>query len=278
MNCSRRTFVSTVAASSAGALAASSRKRAILLPATAPTQPFADFAISHYHSNGDALRQIRDGFGHGQQLVVFGSPQLAGMLAPTIQRPVTIANFGAHINERRWTASPYLDLVSLHLWRSQWRLGQWAAGTIGKRAAIACDLHDAGFDYIRAFRLGFEQSGGRIVSESVSQAGAPLATIADAELVYAAFANTAVPSLPPLPCLAGPGTSIPNAISAQSFQGDPWTALAERLIAASAPPRETLFRDHAEFATLAPACGDGPCFDDLHAGLQSGWSTPFLYS
>ncbi|MFT5126695.1 MAG: hypothetical protein ACI8W8_000290 [Rhodothermales bacterium] len=273
--CTRRTFVSTVAAGSASALAGKSRRASILLPADVPQAAFADFAIGTYSSNGDALRQVRDGFGAGQRLIVFGSPQLAGLLQD-VKRPIAIANLGAHINERRWTPSPYIDLVSLDLWRSQWRLGQWAAGSIGKRAAIASSLQDAGYDYVRAFRLGFEQAGGQIVSESVVHGGAPVADLATADLVYAAFANSAIPILPSIPCLAGPGTGIPNAISARSFCGDAYSELAARLSKKSTPTHEILFRDGAKIASLAAVCGDGPCFDELHAGLQSGWSTPFI--
>jgi hypothetical protein len=273
--CTRRTFVSTVAAGSASAFALPTGKPALLLPADAPAAAFAEFAISRYRNNSDALRQIREGFGSGQQLVVFASPQLAGMLSHEVQRPVTIANFGAHISDRRWT-NPFLDLVSLDLWRSQWRLGQWAADSIGRKAVIASDLYDAGFDYVRAFRLGFEQAGGQIRSESVTHQQNPVATFAAADLVYAAFANSATPALPALPILAGPGTDIPGAISAKSFGGDAYSELAARLSKQAEAPIERLFRGSAEFATLGPACGDGACFDELHAGLQSGWSTPFI--
>ena len=267
--CTRRSFVGAVAAGSATALSAASAKPTLLLPADVPADAFAEFAIQRYSSHSEALRVLRQGQG---RVIVFGSPTLARM-AKAIERPITFANLGGHINDR--CESTFIDFVSLDLWRSQWRLGEWAARTIGKRAAIACNLHDAGFDYVRAFRHGFESAGGAVVSESVFHEGGAPADFASADLVYAAFANSAIPSLPALPCLAGPGTTISHAISAKSFRQDPYQELAARLSGAARNGHERLFRNDAEIATLGAITGDGPCFDCLHAE-QTGWSTPFI--
>ena len=51
-------------------------------------------------------------------------------------------------------------------WTSAYALGRWA-GAPGRRACVVATLFDAGYDGLYAFRLGFEESGGSIVSTEV---------------------------------------------------------------------------------------------------------------
>ena len=67
--------------------------------------------------------------------------------------------------------SPYTFCNSLNLWRTSRALGNWAAGTIGRRAVIAMSFYDSGYAAPLAFQAGFEQAGGEIDHTCVT--GAP---------------------------------------------------------------------------------------------------------
>jgi branched-chain amino acid transport system substrate-binding protein len=58
--------------------------------------------------------------------------------------------------------SPYVFRSTLNLWQAHAAMGHWAATNVGKRAAIACSLFNAGFDFHRSFIAGFEEAGGEI--------------------------------------------------------------------------------------------------------------------
>ena len=57
---------------------------------------------------------------------------------------------------------------SLSLWRSSWAMGGWAAENMGRRAALATSFYDSGYDALYAFRLGFEEAGGRVLGTQVT--------------------------------------------------------------------------------------------------------------
>ena len=59
---------------------------------------------------------------------------------------------------------------SLPYWQSAWALGFWAAGNVGKRAAILHSFFESGYDASFAFASGFQAGGGEIASMSVTHA------------------------------------------------------------------------------------------------------------
>jgi hypothetical protein len=59
---------------------------------------------------------------------------------------------------------PNVFHTSLHLWESNYALGQWAVQTYGKRGLMATTLYDSGFDALHAFQMGVEAAGGEIVN------------------------------------------------------------------------------------------------------------------
>ena len=103
-------------------------------------------------------------------LVAMVNPDVAATLHPLLaERQAVMLNAvtGANV-ARRDDVSPYLFSHSLSSWQASWALGGWAAKTLGRRAAVAMSLYDSGFDAQYAFRLGFEEAGGKILLTHVT--------------------------------------------------------------------------------------------------------------
>lgn len=85
---------------------------------------------------------------------------------------------------------------SLGHWLGAYRLGYWAAQSVGRRAFLASSCYDSGYDAPYMFRLGFEGGGGEVVASRVThlpeQPGNVSQAIEDIkttrpDLVYAAY-------------------------------------------------------------------------------------------
>ena len=103
-------------------------------------------------------------------LVAMVNPDVAATLDPLLaERQAVMLNAvtGANV-ARRDDVSPYVFNHSLSSWQASWALGGWAAKTLGRRAAVAMSLYDSGFDAQYAFRLGFEEAGGKILLTHVT--------------------------------------------------------------------------------------------------------------
>ena len=85
--------------------------------------------------------------------------------------PLIIANAGENLIKRE-AGSPYIFYISLNHWQAEWALGRWAARNMGKRGVMAASFYDSGYDALYAFRLGFEQAGGKIQKTWVT--GSPI--------------------------------------------------------------------------------------------------------
>jgi branched-chain amino acid transport system substrate-binding protein len=131
-------------------------------------------------------------------LVAMVNPDVAATLDPLLaERRAVLLNAvtGANV-ARRDDVSPYVFSHALSSWQASWALGGWAARTLGRRAAVAMSLYDSGFDAHYAFRLGFEEAGGKVLLTHVTHlpldapdpAGlvAPL-TAQRVDFVYAAY-------------------------------------------------------------------------------------------
>jgi branched-chain amino acid transport system substrate-binding protein len=76
------------------------------------------------------------------------------------ETPLVIADLGADpimVGESR---NPFAFSTTLNLWRSSAALGYWAARSLGSKACIAANFHEAGYGLVRAFWLGFQEAGG----------------------------------------------------------------------------------------------------------------------
>ena len=59
--------------------------------------------------------------------------------------------------------SPYVTHLSLNLWQSACRSGEYAAAEFGKNAVVAASFYDGGYHLLENFVQGFTSSGGNIV-------------------------------------------------------------------------------------------------------------------
>lgn len=72
------------------------------------------------------------------------------------------ANAGSNALSRA-LKTPYVWRTSFTNWMPSWPAGGWAAGHVGKRAAISVPDYAAGNDTIAAFTNGFQAAGGTVV-------------------------------------------------------------------------------------------------------------------
>jgi ABC-type branched-subunit amino acid transport system substrate-binding protein len=95
---------------------------------------------------------------------------LASQIAPLLEvrgTPFVVCDMGADVVRKR-RESPYLIRNSLGYWQSNFAMGQWTARNLGKRALIAVDSLESGYDMVYAFRRAFEAQGGDIVDVRVT--------------------------------------------------------------------------------------------------------------
>ena len=57
---------------------------------------------------------------------------------------------------------------SLQQWEANWALGNWAAQSLGRRAVVASDFHDSGYDSLNGFQQGFIAAGGTVLEAVVT--------------------------------------------------------------------------------------------------------------
>jgi len=90
---------------------------------------------------------------------------------------------------------------SLNGWQSHRAMGEWAGRAAGRRAAVIASFSQSGYDLLPAFRRGFEERGGAVVSTHIVDAPAGGVSIGEAlaaaaasqpDLVYALFSDTEV--------------------------------------------------------------------------------------
>jgi ABC-type branched-subunit amino acid transport system substrate-binding protein len=95
---------------------------------------------------------------------------LASQIAPLLEErgtPFVVSDLGADIVRKR-RESAFLIRNSLGYWQTSYAMGQWAAAHFGKRALIASDFLESGYDMVYAFRRAFEAQGGEITAVQVT--------------------------------------------------------------------------------------------------------------
>jgi branched-chain amino acid transport system substrate-binding protein len=145
-----------------------------------------------------AAQALRDG--GIDVLAGFGGHNLAAQLAPLLEShrmPLVMSDLGADIVRHRREA-PYLIRNSLGYWQANYAMGQWAAEHLGRRALIATDFLESGYDMVYAFRRAFEDAGGEITAVHVTglpDGSGTLESVADAvrsqrpDFVYAFYSG-----------------------------------------------------------------------------------------
>lgn len=73
--------------------------------------------------------------------------------------PLLISNLGENIFAKHLPSDQYY-VNSMHLWKSQWALGNWAQKKYGGNLSICMTIYDAGYHMHEAFRLGSVFGGG----------------------------------------------------------------------------------------------------------------------
>jgi branched-chain amino acid transport system substrate-binding protein len=120
-------------------------------------------------------------------------------------------------------ADARVTVHSLDLVQSAVAFGTWAARSLGRTAVLAASCYDSGYDAFAAFRLGFENAGGRVLHTAITHqpSGGPtvaatLDAIAKARpaFVYASYAGPAAVEWVRAYSQAGLAGSIPLAGSA----------------------------------------------------------------
>ncbi len=94
--------------------------------------------------------------------IAYLTNQQAAWIKPVVEsygKPLIVINAGENIVDPQLT-SPFFHFVDLGLSRAAYYLGRWSAANLGKTCAILTEPQLSGFDYLFAFRSGFEKSGG----------------------------------------------------------------------------------------------------------------------
>lgn len=128
--------------------------------ANAPTPTAAARVGAHA-----AAAQVLDAWLEGDRVDVIVSALSAhgAVVRALIERagvPMLVADFGAN-----WARSGSALIVrhGLRMSEGAFALGRHAAATGSRTATIVTSSFDAGFDHVRAFKLGFEGAGGQIL-------------------------------------------------------------------------------------------------------------------
>jgi branched-chain amino acid transport system substrate-binding protein len=117
------------------------------------------------------------------------SREHAARLAPALEKhavPFVACDVGADVVRPR-RDSPLLVRHSLGYWQANYAMGEWCAAQLGRRAVIAADFLECGYDIVYAFRRGYEAAGGEIAA--VARTGLPNGTETFSE-VASAVAST----------------------------------------------------------------------------------------
>jgi branched-chain amino acid transport system substrate-binding protein len=135
-------------------------------------RPIALQTQPHAVSPGHALALTRGLLAEGRAdlIVSLGSSGQAASLRPLLAErgvPLVVAGAGANV-ARAGQYSPHLFRGSLGMWRASYALGRWAAHNAGARAVMLSSFHDAGYDTLYAFRLGFTGAGGDVIDQFVT--------------------------------------------------------------------------------------------------------------
>ncbi len=83
--------------------------------------------------------------------------------------------------------SPLMYQNSLGYWQSNWAMGKWAAGNMGRSAAVVSSFYETGYDSFYAFPQGFESAGGTILRTDVTHS--PMGGVALPEIMAAIAAS-----------------------------------------------------------------------------------------
>lgn len=133
-------------------------------------------------------------------VVGFVNPRAIHWIRDTFESsriPFVAASTGECIPDNAGS-SPYIFHCSLNQWQAHMAMGTWTAAHAGRRAAVITSFHDSGYDTLPAFRRGFEEAGGEIISTHVIDVpnsfltmDAALAEIAASgpDIVYAMFSD-----------------------------------------------------------------------------------------
>ena len=133
-------------------------------------------------------------------LAGFVNRNLASRITPLLEErgaPFVVCDMGADIVRERHD-SAYLVRNSLGYWQASFAMGQWASANLGRRAVIASDFLESGYDMVYAFRRAFEAGGGDVASVQVTglpDGSAPLSSLAGAirsqrpDFVYAFYSG-----------------------------------------------------------------------------------------
>lgn len=115
---------------------------------------------------------------NGADLVVgFMNPRAIHWIRDTFESsrtPFVAASTGECIPDDAGS-SPYIFHCSLNQWQAHMAMGTWTAAHAGRRVAVITSFHDSGYDTLPAFRCGFEEAGGEIISTHVI--GVPNSTV-----------------------------------------------------------------------------------------------------
>ena len=113
------------------------------------------------------------------------SRDLAACMAPALEAhavPFVACDLGADfVRPRRDSA--LLVRNSLGYWQANYAMGRWSAARLGRRAVIAADFLESGYDIVYAFRRGFEAAGGEVAA--VARTGLPNGTASFSEVASA---------------------------------------------------------------------------------------------
>lgn len=172
-----------------------------------------------------------------QEFITAGVSGVVALISPARARylqdlfsasgvPLFISTVGANAM-RADEANTSLAFTSLAHWRTTLGLGHWAARNLGQRAFVAAACHDAGYDALYAFELGYTQAGGAIIETALSHRPTDtrdlsglMAAIGRAkpDLVYAAYCGTQAVDFVRAYVAAGLNKRIP--LAGTSFMGD----------------------------------------------------------
>ena len=105
-----------------------------------------------------------------QALIVLIDAHTAGELrriCAAHNLPLVVSSLGANV-ARAENESALFANQSLDYWQALTALGSWAANRLGTRAIAVSSFYESGYDLPFAFRIGYENAGGEIVSSHVS--------------------------------------------------------------------------------------------------------------
>lgn len=79
-------------------------------------------------------------------------------LVAKLQLPILVINLGENLPQPNWQ-QPFLYFISLHTWRSELVLAQWAQKKFGGTCAFNTSVYDSGYGLVEAYKLGLTAGG-----------------------------------------------------------------------------------------------------------------------